>query len=69
MFLAIAVDNLANAQELTAAEQEQEEEEAVSWLHGVILILILLARRQMVVDGWFIDFTLLVCAGMSSYHS
>lgn len=27
MFLAIAVDNLANAQELTAAEEEQEEEE------------------------------------------
>lgn len=29
VFLAIAVDNLANAQELTAAEEEQEEEEAV----------------------------------------
>ena len=28
VFLAIAVDNLANAQELTAAEEEQEEEEA-----------------------------------------
>lgn len=27
MFLAIAVDNLANAQELTAAEEEQVEEE------------------------------------------
>lgn len=27
MFLAIAVDNLANAQELTAAEEEQEEED------------------------------------------
>lgn len=27
VFLAIAVDNLANAQELTAAEEEQEEEE------------------------------------------
>ena len=26
MFLAIAVDNLANAQELTAAEEEQEEQ-------------------------------------------
>lgn len=26
VFLAIAVDNLANAQELTAAEEEQEEE-------------------------------------------
>jgi hypothetical protein len=32
VFLAIAVDNLANAQELTAAEEEQEEEEAVSYL-------------------------------------
>lgn len=29
VFLAIAVDNLANAQEMTAAEEEQEEEEAV----------------------------------------
>ncbi|KAH9505340.1 hypothetical protein Btru_058406 [Bulinus truncatus] len=29
VFLAIAVDNLANAQELTAAEEEQEAEEAV----------------------------------------
>ncbi|CAG5127136.1 unnamed protein product, partial [Candidula unifasciata] len=29
VFLAIAVDNLANAQELTAAEEEQEEEEAM----------------------------------------
>lgn len=28
VFLAIAVDNLANAQELTAAEEEQEEERA-----------------------------------------
>ncbi|XP_025112114.1 voltage-dependent calcium channel type A subunit alpha-1-like isoform X8 [Pomacea canaliculata] len=28
VFLAIAVDNLANAQELTAAEEEQQEEEA-----------------------------------------
>ncbi len=27
MFLAIAVDNLANAQELTAAEEEAAEEE------------------------------------------
>ncbi len=27
VFLAIAVDNLANAQELTAAEEEQQEEE------------------------------------------
>ena len=27
VFLAIAVDNLANAQELTAAENEQEEED------------------------------------------
>lgn len=26
MFLAIAVDNLANAQELTAAEEEQDEQ-------------------------------------------
>lgn len=31
VFLAIAVDNLANAQELTAAEEEQQEEEAVGW--------------------------------------
>ncbi|KAK6980046.1 voltage-dependent calcium channel type A subunit alpha-1, partial [Biomphalaria glabrata] len=30
VFLAIAVDNLANAQELTAAEEEQEEQEAVT---------------------------------------
>jgi hypothetical protein len=28
--LAIAVDNLANAQELTAAEEEQHEQEEVS---------------------------------------
>ncbi len=28
VFLAIAVDNLANAQELTAAEEERAEEEA-----------------------------------------
>ena len=27
VFLAIAVDNLANAQELTAAEEEQQEED------------------------------------------
>ena len=27
VFLAIAVDNLANAQELTAAEEEQQEEQ------------------------------------------
>jgi len=27
VFLAIAVDNLANAQELTAAEEEQKEDE------------------------------------------
>jgi hypothetical protein len=27
VFLAIAVDNLANAQELTAAEEEQEDED------------------------------------------
>ena len=33
VFLAIAVDNLANAQELTAAEEEQEQkEEQVSQL-------------------------------------
>jgi len=31
VFLAIAVDNLANAQELTAAEEEQKEQEEVSW--------------------------------------
>lgn len=30
VFLAIAVDNLANAQELTAAEEEQAEENKVS---------------------------------------
>lgn len=30
VFLAIAVDNLANAQELTAAEEEQAEEEAAA---------------------------------------
>lgn len=29
VFLAIAVDNLANAQEMTAAEEEKEEEERV----------------------------------------
>ena len=29
MFLAIAVDNLANAQELTAAEEEAEQDEQV----------------------------------------
>lgn len=29
VFLAIAVDNLANAQELTAAEEEQHEQEEV----------------------------------------
>lgn len=33
VFLAIAVDNLANAQELTAAEEEQEEEEREKQLH------------------------------------
>lgn len=35
VFLAIAVDNLANAQEMTAAEEEKEEEERV--LHIKIL--------------------------------
>ena len=30
VFLAIAVDNLANAQELTAAEEQAENEEAVT---------------------------------------
>ena len=36
VFLAIAVDNLANAQELTAAEEEQEQkEEQVSQLGAV----------------------------------
>lgn len=30
MFLAIAVDNLANAQELTAAEEEAEQDEQVN---------------------------------------
>ena len=29
VFLAIAVDNLANAQELTAAEEEAEQDEQV----------------------------------------
>jgi voltage-dependent calcium channel N type alpha-1B len=33
VFLAIAVDNLANAQELTAAEEEQQEEEQVRTCH------------------------------------
>jgi len=38
VFLAIAVDNLANAQELTAAEEEQEEEDKeVSASGGYIL--------------------------------
>ena len=32
MFLAIAVDNLANAQELTAAEEEAEQDEQVTTL-------------------------------------
>lgn len=43
VFLAIAVDNLANAQELTAAEEEQEEEDkevkqeiASETLHSVL---------------------------------
>jgi len=30
VFLAIAVDNLANAQELTAAEEEAEQDEQVA---------------------------------------
>jgi len=30
VFLAIAVDNLANAQELTAAEEEAEQDEQVT---------------------------------------
>jgi len=34
VFLAIAVDNLANAQELTAAEEEQEEEDKEVNLNG-----------------------------------
>ena len=33
VFLAIAVDNLANAQELTAAEEEQEEEDKEVFIH------------------------------------
>lgn len=51
VFLAIAVDNLANAQELTAAEEEQEEEdkevsivgnEVVSrWERKSLLVIIL----------------------------
>ena len=33
VFLAIAVDNLANAQELTAAEEEQQEEDREVGFH------------------------------------
>lgn len=35
VFLAIAVDNLANAQELTAAEEEQEEEDKEVSIVGI----------------------------------
>lgn len=36
VFLAIAVDNLANAQELTAAEEEQQEEDREKQLQVLI---------------------------------
>lgn len=40
VFLAIAVDNLANAQELTAAEEEQEEEDKeVKFNYKIVLLL------------------------------
>lgn len=40
VFLAIAVDNLAQAQELTAAEEElQEEDEKVGYLFKVKVIV------------------------------
>lgn len=39
VFLAIAVDNLANAQELTAAEEEQEEEDKEVSASGRYIIL------------------------------
>ena len=35
VFLAIAVDNLANAQELTAAEEEQHQDELVPILLNI----------------------------------
>jgi hypothetical protein len=42
VFLAIAVDNLANAQELTAAEEEQEEEdrEVREWYTARMLLTV-----------------------------
>lgn len=37
VFLAIAVDNLANAQELTAAEEEKEEEDKEVSIHKELI--------------------------------
>ena len=47
VFLAIAVDNLANAQELTAAEEEQEEEDReVSMSRPLSFLWPLVARYE-----------------------
>lgn len=42
VFLAIAVDNLANAQELTAAEEEQEEEDKEVSYPGLVFLAYML---------------------------
>lgn len=42
VFLAIAVDNLANAQELTAAEEEQEEEDKEVCVDGKECVILFL---------------------------
>lgn len=50
VFLAIAVDNLANAQELTAAEEEQEEEDKEVSYHGHVFRLSVKCGSQCCAD-------------------
>lgn len=51
VFLAIAVDNLANAQELTAAEEEQEEEDKEKQLQELEKEMEALQGDTMRIDG------------------
>lgn len=50
VFLAIAVDNLANAQELTAAEEEQEEEDKEVSFSGHVFCLSVKCGSQCCAD-------------------
>uniref|UniRef100_A0A2C9MAT1 EF-hand domain-containing protein n=2 Tax=Biomphalaria glabrata TaxID=6526 RepID=A0A2C9MAT1_BIOGL len=62
VFLAIAVDNLANAQELTAAEEEQEEQEAVCryWSSLRNLVISLLSSMRSIISLLFLLFLFII---------